>query len=72
MSRMTWYMWEARGGYGALREGQGNFHYVCVCVSVCVRTGAVRELRRDAAFLAAHRDRERAMVDAERLENQKR
>ncbi len=34
--------------------------------------GAIRELRRDAVFLASERDREKAQVDAERLDNQKR
>jgi hypothetical protein len=31
----------------------------------------VRELRRDAAFMAAARDAERAVVDAERMDSQK-
>lgn len=36
------------------------------------RRGAMRELRKDSAFMAVERDRERAVVDAERLESQKR
>ncbi|CAD7704342.1 unnamed protein product [Ostreobium quekettii] len=36
------------------------------------RRGAARELRRDAAFMAGVRDRERAEVDGERLESERR
>lgn len=35
------------------------------------RRGAMRELRRDAVFMARERDRERGVVDAERLANEK-
>eukprot|EP00798_Chlamydomonas_sp_ICE-L_P032118 gene32118-16637_t len=34
--------------------------------------GAIRELRKDAAFMADTRDKERAVVDGERMDNQKR
>ncbi len=34
--------------------------------------GAVRELRRDASFMAGARDTERAVVDAERAASQRR
>ncbi|GIL50075.1 hypothetical protein Vafri_6396 [Volvox africanus] len=36
------------------------------------RRGAIRELRRDAVFMAEERDRETARVDAERLESERR
>lgn len=36
------------------------------------KRGAMRELRRDAVFMARERDAERAVVDAERLDSQKR
>lgn len=42
-------------------------HYACVRPP-----GALRELRRDATFMADVRDTERAKVDAERMANQKR
>lgn len=35
-------------------------------------SGALRELRKDASFMADVRDKERAKVDAERLGNEKR
>ncbi|GAX76160.1 hypothetical protein CEUSTIGMA_g3604.t1 [Chlamydomonas eustigma] len=35
------------------------------------KRGAMRELRRDAVFMAEERDRERANVDAERMESQR-
>ena len=35
-------------------------------------TGALRELRKDAVFMAEERDRERSQVDAERMESQRR
>jgi hypothetical protein len=40
--------------------------------SLSPSSGALRELRKDAAFMADARDRERALVDAERTESQRR
>lgn len=35
------------------------------------RRGAIRELRRDATFMAEQRDRERSAVDAERMASER-
>lgn len=42
-----------------------------VAHGVIFATGAIRELRRDAVFMADERDRETARVDSERLESQR-
>jgi hypothetical protein len=47
-------------------------NYSSLSVITLVSAGALREVRRDAAFMAEVRDRERAKVDAERFTNEKR